>query len=42
MMQVLILTVLYGAETWGLNFREKREIKCNGNGMSEKYVWCDS
>ena len=36
---IVVPTVLYGAETWGLN---EKEIKCNRNEMFAKYMWCDS
>ena len=39
--RIALPAVLYGTETRGLNASEKKEIKFNGNEMSENYIWCD-
>ena len=35
---IMVLNMLYGAETWNLNAREKNKIKYNGNEKFAKYM----
>ena len=35
---IIVPTVLYGGETWGLR---EAETRCYGDEVSEKYVWSD-
>ena len=39
MYERIVAIVIYRAEMWGLNAREKKEINCNGNEIFDKYMW---
>ena len=39
--KVVVPTVMYGSESWGMKVNE-RQTECVGDEMSEEYDWCIS
>ena len=39
--EIVVTTVLYGAEMCGFYCQRIKKIEFNGNKKSEKYIWCD-
>ncbi len=39
---VVVPMALYGTETWNMGSSGEEEIECNGDEMSEEYVWSNT